>query len=241
MRDPEIPQSASTRFPLWVYGVSLLVLGLLGFAFGQLGQSDQIDDPTDFDNFIHAWVVARRTNWPILTALFHWATRFGNPDVATMATALITFGLYAMHRRGVAGIRKSEAFVWLGVILSGRLLSSWLKLVYQRERPPVLHRLVLESTYSFPSGHSVFAAVFFTMLAALLARFVPGSRPWVRVGVVALCLFFAVLIGVSRVWLGVHYPTDVFGGLILGAGWVLVVWVVRFGWRHWQHHSMGGA
>jgi len=131
--------------------------------------------------------------------------------------------------RGCRGSGGRDALVFLATILGGRFLSIGLKLSFRRERPPELHRLVFENTYSFPSGHSVFAAVFFTMLAVLIVRLVPARRPIVRAGAVAACLAMAVLVGVSRVWLGVHYPTDVLGGLLLGFGWVLAVSLLRRG------------
>jgi undecaprenyl-diphosphatase len=234
MSDRRRSAPLSARAFLYLYGASVAGLCLLGLAFGQLGHEARVDEPTDLDNFVHDWVVRHRHDWPALTSAFHVATLFGNPDVATLATAVITFGLYVLHRKGLAGVRKAEPFVWLGAILGGRLLSIGLKLFYQRERPPVLNRMVSETTYSFPSGHSVFAAVFFSMLAYVLARMIPATHAWLRLVSVALCVVMAVVVAASRVWLGVHYPTDVLGGLLLGICWVFTVWLVRVGWDHWR-------
>ncbi len=239
------PTSASAAPPsfLWIYGLALLMLCLTGLIFGEMGHDARIDEPTDLDNFVHAWIVRHRECWPVLTSVFRCATLFGNPEVATLCTGAITFGLYYLHRRGLARVRKAEPFVWLGAILGGRFLSVSLKLLYQRERPPLVHRLVTETTYSFPSGHSVFAAVFFSMLAYVLARMIPPAHAWLRIASVGLCMVLAVVVAASRVWLGVHYPTDVLGGLLLGVGWVLTVWLVRLAWDDWRRYrrSLDGA
>ena len=137
----------------------------------------------------------------------------------------MTFG--APVSAGVSVVGRTEALVWLGAILGGRFLSLALKAVFRRDRPPLAHRLVTETTYSYPSGHSVFAAVYFTMLAVVVARLLPPRLTWLKWQSVALCLTLAVLVGLSRVWLGVHYPTDVIGGLILGFGWVFTVATLR--------------
>lgn len=228
------PLPVSPRFFVVLYALAFSLLCLLGIAFGELGHIARIEEPTGLDQSIHAWVVAHRVRWPILTLIFRWATLFGDPEVATVATVSITIGLFYLHRQGLAGVRQAEPFVWLGALLGGRFLSILLKLAYQRERPPLVNRLVSESTYSFPSGHSVFAAVFFVMLAFVLARMIPASRVWQRVIAVLLCVLFALVVAASRVWLGVHYPTDVLGGLLLGFSWALTVWLIRNGWDYWR-------
>jgi undecaprenyl-diphosphatase len=219
---------------VWFYVLTVVALVLLGLAVERLGVSERVDEPNDLDVFVHGWVVHHRPSWPAVTALLHGATRFGNPNVATLATALVTFTLYGLYRAGVAVVRRSDALVWLAAILGGRLLSLALKEAFGRDRPPVLHRLVTETSYSFPSGHSVFAAVYFAMLASVVARMIPPRLAWLRWACVAVCLTLAVLVAVSRVWLGVHYPPDVIGGLLLGFGWVLTVAALRRGWSHWR-------
>jgi len=237
----EPPTSAPAEPPpiLWIYGVTLLLLCFIGLVCGEIGHSGWVDEPTDFDNFVHAWVVRHRGAWPDVTALFRYATTFGNPNVATFATGVIGFGLYFLQRRGLARVRRAEPLVWLGAILGGRFMSILLKLLYHRERPPQIHRLVMETTYSYPSGHSVFAAVFFSMLAYVIARMIPPVYRWLRIAAVGLCMSVAVLVAASRVWLGVHYPTDVLGGLLLGIGWVLTVWVIRLAWDDWRCSRRG--
>jgi undecaprenyl-diphosphatase len=147
--------------------------------------------------------------------------------------------LYQLHRRSIAGIGRSEAFIWLGAILGARYVGMGLKNLFKRERPPLVGRLVIETSYSFPSGHSVFAGAFYTMLAILLARVIPASRPWLRRAVFALCMLAAITIALSRVWLGVHYPTDVLAGLLVGSSTAAGVWLVRLGWGRWEDADGG--
>jgi undecaprenyl-diphosphatase len=226
--------AGSLRKVLAVYGVASAALIAAWGLFHYLGRSARVDDPGDFDNAVHAWVVRERAFRPVLTRCFRAATLVGDRDVATSLTIGVAVGLYVLHRRHVGHVRRVEPFHWLAAIVGARVLSVSLKLAYRRERPPLLDRLVPETTFSFPSGHSVFAAVFFVMLASILARLVPPHRPWRRAVVVAVCVAMAVLVATSRVWLGVHYPSDVLGGLLLGLAWVCVVWLIRVGWDTWR-------
>lgn len=241
MTTPGHSTRLSARAFAYLYSAALLGLLLLGLVFEAMGEAARIDEPTDLDNAVHRWVVSRRPDWPWLTTLFRWATCFGNPDVATLATVLIAFVLFASHRRGMWRVRAAEPFVWLGAIAGGRLLSLLFKELFRRDRPPIVHRLVAETTYSFPSGHSVFAAVFFTMLAYVLVRTIRPDRWALRLAAAASCVLLAILVAASRVWLGVHYPTDVVGGLLLGVGWTLTVWLGRVGWDHWRDSRIGAA
>jgi len=158
-----------------------------------------------------------------------------NTPVATAITFAIALLLYGLGRRRVGLLRRREAIFWLSVAFGGRGIEVLLKDYFQRDRPPLLYRLVTETSFSFPSGHSVFAAILFTMLAILITRALPRlSRAW-RIAVGLLCLLMALLVGASRVWLSVHYVTDVGGGLVLGLAWVEIAYLIRFGWGHWNH------
>ena len=84
--------------------------------------------------------------------------------------------------------------------------------------------LVDVQTLSFPSGHAMLSAITYLTLGVLLARLSP--RRAVKAYVIALAIILTLLVGVSRVYLGVHWPTDVLGGWCLGAGWALLCWAV---------------
>ena len=103
--------------------------------------------------------------------------------------------------------------------LGGLLLAGVLKNVFDRPRPEVLPHLCLVSSASFPSGHSMLSAVVYLTLGTLLGRFVAERR--LKIYVLGIAMGLTVLIGVSRVYVGVHYPTDVLAGWSAGLAWAL--------------------
>jgi undecaprenyl-diphosphatase len=227
-----------TPAPLWLYGLAFGALVVAGLVFGEMAEAARRTDPDDIDLHIPAWVRAHANEWPGLTRLFRAVTVLGNYPTAVVLVVLVALILLALHRRRIGGVRPADPFLWVSVTSTGWLLNRMLKLRFQRQRPPDLHWLIEERGFSFPSGHSAFAGVFFGMLAILIARASPHRPAWLRgVGVLA-CLVLAVLVAASRVWLGVHYPTDVIGGLLLGSGWAIAAWLIRSGWARWRHRRI---
>ena len=138
---------------------------------------------------------------------------------------LTTLGLAVLAYLLLAGKRRTALLVFLA-IGSGQLVSSGLKLLFERARPDLVPHATEVFTSSFPSGHSTMSAVVYLTLGALLALVEPRRR--VRVFLVALGAFLTLLVGASRVYLGVHWPTDVLGGWTIGAAWALIWWLVVF-------------
>ncbi len=99
-------------------------------------------------------------------------------------------------------------------------LNAMLKLLFQRERPELWELLTHESTYSFPSGHALITSAFVVLVMGLL-----WNTKW-RIAALLLGVLFAVIIGFSRLYLGVHYPSDVLAGWCLGVAWGIVMLVV---------------
>lgn len=140
-------------------------------------------------------------------------TGLGGTGVLTLLTiAAIGFLLIARAPHAALGV-----FLAVG---SGILLSTLLKSGFDRPRPDLVPHGGIVYTQSFPSGHSMMAATVYLTLGALVGQVI-RRRP-LRIYVIALAMLLTILIGVSRVYLGVHWPTDVLAGWTLGAVWALI-------------------
>lgn len=134
-----------------------------------------------------------------------------------VAITLIVAGYLLMR-----GKRLSAVLV-LAAVFGGMIWSNLLKLLFDRPRPDVVAHLTDVHSLSFPSGHAMLSAATYLTLGALLAR--TERSPAVRAYVVSVAVATAVLIGLSRLYLGVHYPTDVLAGWCAGAAWATVCWL----------------
>lgn len=121
----------------------------------------------------------------------------------------------------LSGRRQTAAFVGFSVV-GGTVLSSLLKDLFDRPRPDMIDAARV-FTASFPSGHATMSAVVYLTLGLLLAEATEARR--LKAYFVGLGIFMAVAVGVSRIYLGVHFPTDVIAGWSLGAAWALVCWI----------------
>jgi undecaprenyl-diphosphatase len=158
-------------------------------------------------------------------------------EVGRDLTALGGVAFLSLMVAAVAGfllLRQLYGALWLvlAATAGGLVASTLLKLLFERERPSIVPHLSIVSTHSFPSGHSMLSAVVYLTLGALLGRIVPGLRYKAYFLLVALTLTF--LVGVSRVYLGVHFPTDVLAGWSAGLAWAALCWLVA---RYLQHRG----
>src|SRR5436190_11265449 len=124
----------------------------------------------------------------------------------------------------VIGRHFHAALLVLAATAGGGLLSILLKDLYGRPRPDLVPHLTRVSTSSFPSGHAMLAAVTYLTLGALLARLVERWRA--KLYFVGVAVALTLLVGASRVYLGVHYPTDVAAGWAAGVAWAVLCWLV---------------
>src|SRR4051812_23420891 len=193
---PPAPDERHTAAPLWLYALAFGALVVAGLVFGEMAEAARRTAPDDIDLHVPAWVRAHAAEWPGLTRLFRAATALGNFPMAVVLVVLIALLLLTLHRAKIGGVRAADPFLWVGVTSSGWLLNRMLKLWFQRQRPPDIHWLIEERGFSFPSGHSAFAGVFFGMLAILIARGAPDRPAWFRVVGVVVCLVLAVLVAV---------------------------------------------
>lgn len=146
--------------------------------------------------------------------VMHAASFIGQPLITIpLAAGVIWYGVYRRNRRvAVAGI----------VALATFTLNSILKLLIQRDRPEMADLLAIHS-YSFPSGHASSTLVIFGLLAVIAWQVLPRLRGYIAVSMISLLI---VLVGVSRIYLGVHYPTDVLAGWIVGGTGLLAILVL---------------
>ncbi|TAK32412.1 MAG: phosphatase PAP2 family protein [Myxococcaceae bacterium] len=151
-------------------------------------------------------------------------TGLGGVATLTLLT-LATVGFLVIQRH------RWTAAVVAGTVAGGLALSSALKHVYARPRPDLVPHGSFVYTSSFPSGHAAMSAVTFLTLAALLAEEAPTRA--LRVYLLSVASLLTLAVGFSRVYLGVHYPSDVLAGWIFGATWSAASW---FAARHFRRH-----
>lgn len=149
-------------------------------------------------------------------------TALGGFPVIILITTMVFGGLLAARLPG-------PAFFVVLSISGGAALSTGLKLLYERPRPDIVKHLDVIHTASFPSGHATISTLTYLTLAALVARVVTRKR--LRAYLIGCALFLAVIIGLSRIYLGVHWPTDVAAGWALGTAWAALSFIVLTGLR----------
>lgn len=158
-------------------------------------------------------------------------------EVGRDFTALGGVAVMALVTSAVAGyflLRRKYGAMWLVLFATGGglALSTVLKLFIDRARPTLVEHRSVVYTSSFPSGHSMLSAVVYLTLGSLLARIMPGRV--LKLYFLGLAIGLTFLVGVSRVYLGVHWPTDVLAGWTGGLVWALVCWLIA---RHLQRRG----
>lgn len=139
---------------------------------------------------------------------------------------LLAFGVLACLRRW------SEGLLLLVGACGGLAISQGLKALFGRERPALDFRAVEAVNASFPSGHAMLSAVVFLTLGALAARFAQRRR--LKVLALGAAVTLSLLVGLSRVYLGVHWASDVLAGWSVGAAWAMTCWLAAFAWTRWR-------
>lgn len=156
--------------------------------------------------------------WTSVAEALSWLGSISVLTVIVIAASAV-FAAFGRWRSAAAVLFGSWSAYWLMI---------GLKALFDRDRPPVSARLIHASHQSMPSGHAMMSLVVFGLIAACLYR----SSGWIRQhpDILMLAPVLSLAIGVSRVYLGVHWFTDVVIGWVLGAAWVaLVVWVAHLG------------
>ena len=201
-------------------GSMLFLLALVVALWAFFGIADQVfeGDTTVIDERI---LLAMRTPGDLGDPVGpHWLEEIGRDFSALGGVAvlslltLIVAGYLALKRH-----LRTMLFLLISVA-GGVMVSSLAKIFFDRPRPTLVPSESIVYTASFPSGHSMMAAVTYLTLAALLARIEP--RDAVKLYFLLVAIFLTIGVGISRVYLGVHWPSDVVAGWAAGAAWALM-------------------
>jgi undecaprenyl-diphosphatase len=177
-----------------------------------LGRAATLGRTLPFDGAIRDAIHACAS--PSLTLVMLGITQMGEPLFLVLVTLL------AAWRLSIAGRRRAAALLGLSTI-GVTALSESLKVVFHRTRPPGFFGYAEPLTYSFPSGHAITSICFYGVLSLILSS---ATRSAARRRVLWITtVLLILLIGFSRIYLGVHYPTDVLGGYVLGIAWLIGV------------------
>ena len=144
-------------------------------------------------------------------------TSLGSTIVLALVTAAAIFYLLLVRRW-------REALLVLLAVGVGQIISSLLKLGIDRPRPDLVSHLAEVHTLSFPSGHAMMSAVTYLTLGTMLAGIAPSRAT--KIYVLAVAVFITLLVGASRIYLGVHWPSDVLAGWCAGFAWAMLCWLL---------------
>ncbi len=174
------------------------------------------------------------------------STMIGPPWMQEMArdvTALGSFSILIVLLLSIGGflclIRQRQfALFLIVVVVGGAVLSNVLKFVIGRPRHELFPLGARVFSNSFPSDHAALSMITYMTLGALLAHTMTSRAA--RIYVVAVAALLAFMIGASRVYLGVHYPTDILAGWSLGAAWALGCWIIMMRLQRAHHNGLSG-
>jgi undecaprenyl-diphosphatase len=193
-----------------VVGLALAVGALLAFA--ALANEMLEGDTQRFDDWVREGIHQYAS--PALTSFMRVVTVLGAPSVLLALSVVSAVGfLFARKDRGL--------FLLVITMIGAKVLDVVLKLSFHRTRPVPFFDALPPSSYSFPSGHAIASFCFYSTVAAIIS--VRTRSPGVRITVWALAALQISLIGISRIYLGVHYPSDVLAGYAAAFIWVMMV------------------
>lgn len=202
--------------------LALLIVATATWGFIEVAEEVSSGDTLAFDK----WVVKsmRRNDDPSTPIGPRWlqemgrdATAFGGIAALTLFTLVVAAYLWMTRRVRIM-------LLLLATTFSGLLISMLLKQVIGRPRPDIVPHLSHVYTSSFPSGHSMLSAVVFLTLGSLLTTTTDKVR--IKAYFLGVAIVLTLIVGLSRIYLGVHYPTDVLAGWMAGLVWALVCWLI---------------
>jgi membrane-associated phospholipid phosphatase len=188
--------------------VGVVIAGIATWAFGEFAETVMAGQTQAFDEAVLRWIGAHHT--ATLDAIMLEITSLGTGSAVLMLVIVAALFLaLTRHRYSAALLLAATAGGWpLNIVL---------KNYFERPRPHVFEWGTHVMSSSFPSGHAMSATIVYTTVAYLAARL--QSRIWERAVTMILTALVILAISASRVYLGVHYPSDVAAGMIIGIGW----------------------
>jgi undecaprenyl-diphosphatase len=200
---------------------SCFLVALLLFAFLKIGQEVREGEPSIDERILMAMRDPKNLAVGIgpagLPGVVRDITALGSPTLGTLFSLALVVWLLLTGRPGAA------LFVTFAMV-GGWLLNDLLKDIFARERPMIAPHLMRPSDPSFPSGHTMMSSILYPTMAELFGRLVRQRR--LRFYLMGLAITVALLVGLSRIYLGVHYPSDVVAGLAMGFAWALACGIV---------------
>ncbi|KAB2333180.1 phosphatase PAP2 family protein [Cytobacillus depressus] len=189
---------------------SVVILLLFSFVFANFAEELIEAKLYHFDQMIIDQVLL----WvnPNLTLMMKFFTFLGSTK-ALIVLLLIVAGLMIWNKK-----RWEAIFLLIGTA-GGAIFNEILKEIFHRERP-TLHRLIEVKGYSFPSGHSMVSFIFYGMVCMFFIMFLESRA--IKAVVFLITVFVIFMIGLSRIYLGVHYPSDVLAGFAAGGAWLII-------------------
>lgn len=195
--------------PFYILIIVMLAVCVFGLnLFIDLAEALKEEQLYTYDHAIQDWIISFRS--PGLTPTVAFITDLGDRYAYFAVVGVLAFLLLLKKRFWLVG----QVF-FVGIISA--LATIALKHTYMRQRPTIEH-LVEIGGLSFPSGHALSAMAFYGFMIYLLFRFVRSK--WVKIGLSVFCIFLILAIGLSRIYLGVHYPSDVAAGFVGGLIWM---------------------
>ena len=173
------------------------------------------------DNLVLNFIYSSRE--PFLTNIMHFVSFLGGEFTLFSSTLITTILVFKK--------RKKEAVFFALVVLFGHIFNNVLKQVLKIPRPDI-DPIDISGSYSFPSGHAMNSFIFYGLLAYFIFHFTRNRR--LSVLVATFSIIVILLIGFSRLYLGVHYPSDVIGGFILGFWWLTTAILIDKSWTYYK-------
>ena len=207
-----------------LFGLSLGLASLFGFA--KLSEDLLANELLAFDVTVTGFI--RSFSSPQMTAIMKEISNLGSPGV------LIGVGVVVMLYTGFKRRHFWDMVLVPLTLLGGIILNEALKGLFHRQRPGWPH-LVAATGLSFPSGHSMMSYIFYGLLIYLLWANFPGKRlNWLFTALFGITVF---AVGISRIYLGVHYPSDVLAGFAGGSFWLVACILGLRGIRYYKAHK----